>query len=337
MSARKASADAQSFDPQEGFSGGSERAAADKSDPSSDQKIERDTFVHTFFKKGAEFTEELLRENDRLRGQLLELESENAALRTHLASDAAMRDLLHKIEHLEREKSQLMTHVREAEANSSRFFARYAEMEEELSNLAHLYVASYQLHSTLRLREVLRHLKELLAQLVGSRAHAFYMQDPVRRELVPIASDGIALGGLPRLAIAPGSRSEEDRGAQDATGELVERTFLTGVAHIEEGDLSGARALGDRPAACVPMRIDDTVVGVIVIYSLLDQKPQFMPVDYALFKMLGAHAATALMGALLFADSDGQFPGLDAIRRVEGGAEAPHPSPPARDSSGGEA
>lgn len=283
--------------------------------------MERDTFVHTFFKKGAEFTEELLRENDRLRKQLLELESENAALRTHLASDAAMRDLLHKIEHLESEKAQLLTHVREAEATSTRFFARYAEMEEELSNLAHLYVASYQLHSTLRLREVLRHLKELLAQLVGSRAHAFYLQDPVRNELVPIASDGIALSRLPRLAIAPGTRAEEDRGSTDTVGRLVERVFMTGVAFIEEGELSGAPR--DRPAACVPMRIDDTVVGVIVIYSLLDQKPQFIPVDYALFKMLGAHAATALMGALLFADTDGKFPGLDAIRRLELSSETP--------------
>ncbi|WP_394850102.1 GAF domain-containing protein [Pendulispora brunnea] len=275
-------------------------------------KIERDSFVHTFFKKGAEFTDELLRENDRLRKRLFDLESENAALRTHLASDEAIRELLRKIEYLEREKEQLLSHVREAERNSSHLFTRYSEVEEELSNLAHLYVASYQLHSTLHLREVLRHLKELLTQLVGSRAHAFYLKDG--SDLVPISSDGIELSRLPRLAIHAGSRKEEDRGSRDRTGDLIERVFMTGVAHIEEGELSTAPR--DQPAACVPMRIDDAVVGVIVIYSLLDQKEQFLPVDYALFKMLGAHAATALMGALLFANSNGKFPGLEAIDAI---------------------
>ncbi len=295
----------------EGGTEGPRSAAFKGGDVSPEAKIERDSFVHTFFKKGAEFTDELLRDNDRLRKRLFDLESENAALRTHLASDEAIRELLRKIEHLEVEKEQLLSHVREAERHSSHLFTRYSEVEEELSNLAHLYVASYQLHSTLHLREVLRHLQELLTQLVGSRTHAFYLKDPTVGELVPIAGDGIDLARLPRLAIEPGSRREEDRGARNRTGELIERVFMTGVAHIEEGDLS--KAPRDQPAACVPMRIDDAVVGVIVIYSLLDQKEQFLPVDYALFKMLGAHAATALTGALLFAESNGKFPGTGAI------------------------
>ena len=51
-------------------------------------------FVHTFFKKGAEFTEELLKENEKLRARALELEGENASLRSTVASDQAMRDLM---------------------------------------------------------------------------------------------------------------------------------------------------------------------------------------------------------------------------------------------------
>src|SRR5579862_5513010 len=81
-------------------------------------KVQRDSFVHTFFKKGAEFTEELLHENERLRKAQADVESENAALRTQLASDEAIRDLLRKIEDLEREKSLLLSNMREAEAVS---------------------------------------------------------------------------------------------------------------------------------------------------------------------------------------------------------------------------
>src|SRR5689334_20445927 len=76
-------------------------------DAAAERKMQRDTFVHTFFKKGAEFTDELLRENDRLRKQQIELDADNTRLRSQLASDEAIRDLLRKIDQLEREKQNL--------------------------------------------------------------------------------------------------------------------------------------------------------------------------------------------------------------------------------------
>src|SRR5580658_7843029 len=169
----------------------SKRSDRPPTDLAAQLKMQRDSFVHTFFKKGAEFTEELLRENERLRKALGDVEGENASLRTQLASDEAIRDLLRKIEFLEREKSTLLSHVHEAEAVSTRFLNRHAQIEEELSNLASLHVASYHLHSTLRLPFVVRHLKELLSQIVGARAFAIYVADESQSELWPIASEGV--------------------------------------------------------------------------------------------------------------------------------------------------
>jgi hypothetical protein len=278
-------------------------------------KMQRDTFVHTFFKKGAEFTEELLRENERLRKEMVEFEDQNAQLRTQLKSNQAMRELINKIEHLEKERDKLLTQVHEVEAVSTRFSNRYAEMEEELSTLANLYVASYQLHSTLRPKLVLQHLRELLAQLVGARAHAFYVQNEAHTELVPVTSDGVSHERLPRIPL--GSSSPDVR--NQAITAAVERVYLTGVPHFNEerlGKPQSAKPANDAPVACLPMRIDDQVVGVIVIYSLLEQKEHFVAVDYELFKMLGAHAATALMGALLFANAEGKLPGFEAIENL---------------------
>src|SRR5690242_5542030 len=85
------------------------------SDVGGELKAQRDKFVHTFFKRGAEFTEELVKENDRLRKQILLVEAENTRLRTQLASDTAIRDLLKKIEQLEQEKEDLLSSVHEAE------------------------------------------------------------------------------------------------------------------------------------------------------------------------------------------------------------------------------
>jgi hypothetical protein len=265
-------------------------------------KIQRDSFVHTFFKKGAEFTEELLSENERLRKNAVELETENAALRTQLASDQAIRDLLRKIDDLEREKATLLSHVHEAEAVSTRFLNRHAQIEEELSNLASLHVASYHLHSTLRLPLVVRHLKELLAQLVGARSYAIYIADDARHELVPVASDGVDAAKLTRIIVGAIDVSDPRAG-------VIERTHLTGVPHITEGPLDETTS----PAACLAMRVDDRAVGVIVIHSLLKQKEQFVPVDFELFKMLGLHAASALVGAQLFTAADGRLPGLEVF------------------------
>ena len=264
--------------------------------PPADLGWQRETFVHTFFKKGAEFTEELLRENDRLRKQSRELESDNAALRTQLASDEAIRDLLKRIDRLEREKGALLSHINEAEAVSTRFTTRYSEMEEELSTLANLYVASYQLHSTLHLPRVIKHIQELLQQLVGARTHAIYMFDPTIKELVLVAGEGLDASKNARLPVV----------REDSAAPVVERAFLTGVHTIKEGPLAKT---GERdPAAVVPMRFDDRVVGVIVVYSVFEQKPAFLPVDLELFKMLAAHAASALTGAFLFAAAKGELP-----------------------------
>jgi GAF domain len=268
-------------------------------------KLQRDSFVSTFFKKGAEFTEELVAENDRLRGAMADLERENAALRTQLASDEAIRDLLRKIDALEREKSALLSHVHEAEAVSTRFLNRHAQIEEELSNLASLHVASYHLHSTLRLPLVVRHLKELLAQIVGARSYAIYVVNEATSELRPLASDGIEVEKIPPVRI--GSVEVEDPRSR-----VVERVFLTGDPFFAEespGESAGV-------VACLPMKIDDKKLGVITIFALLPQKEQLVAADYELFKMLGLHSAAAILGAALFTASGGKLVELDALLRL---------------------
>lgn len=47
----------------------------------------------------------------------------------------------------------------------------------------------------------------------------------------------------------------------------------------------------------------DRVLGVIVIYRLLEQKEAFTPRDHELFTLLGEHAATALLAAQLYLQS----------------------------------
>ncbi len=59
----------------------------------------------------------------------------------------------------------------------------------------------------------------------------------------------------------------------------------------------------EEPLAVIPLKIKDTVIGVISINKLLFQKTAFTTMDYELFTLLAGHAATALFSAKLYSAS----------------------------------
>ena len=59
----------------------------------------------------------------------------------------------------------------------------------------------------------------------------------------------------------------------------------------------------DEPIAVIPLKIKDSVIGVISINKLLVQKTAFTTMDYELFTLLAGHAATAIFSAKLYSTS----------------------------------
>src|SRR5262245_50815322 len=231
--------------------------------PPDDLKKERDAYIQQFFRKGAQFTEELLKENERLRERVGELETENRRLRAHLASDEAIRDLLRKIEDLESEKMELMHRSVRAEAVKENYGAQYSEVESELAHFANLYVATTQLHAARSVRGVLRALKEMLAQLLGAAAFAVYFASDDGSELIAITSEGVESAEVARHPMGKGAI-----GRAFATGEVI---FAAGQSPFAPGialpDLAAAlpasrdltKASIDDPAAVIPLQIDGRV------------------------------------------------------------------------------
>ncbi len=275
--------------------------ASDKSGssdpPPTDLKKERDEVLQQFA-KGTRISEEFIHEHERMQSRLRELETENAGLRAKVEADDAIRDLLAKIDQLEAEKQDLLSRYREAEAESSQWGERFQEVEGQFADLANLFVASNQIHSSLSPRGVTRRLKEVLAQLVGAEKYGVYLCNPDQSELVPIASEGVLGDELTPVS---------------AKGGPIGEVLRTGAAHIDE-EVDASKGTIARPPAIIPLNIDDRIVGVIAIFATLEQKSKFTSVDFELFKLLGQHAATALVSASMFAHAERQIPGLEAFR-----------------------
>ncbi len=269
--------------------------------PPEDLKRERDAFIQQFFRKGAQLTEELLKENERLRDKIGDLEQEASRLRALLASDEAIRDLLRKIEKLEQEKRELIHRSTQFEAKTGEFSERSAEVESELANLANLYVAISQLHQAQNVRTVLRNLKELLAQLLGAAAFAVYLASEDHKELVAVASEGVNAAEIARVP---------------ATSGPVGDAYTRGVVTFDPRADPSKGTIG-KPAAVVPLRLDGHPVGAVAIFSTLPQKTTFEGVDEELFKMLMVQAAPALINARLFTDTGRKMPALSGFLDLE--------------------
>lgn len=247
---------------------------------------EREQFVRTFLRKGVEYTEELLHENQELRLEIQQFRSDNARLRAQVASDDAIKELLRTVERLESERRALLEKSQNLEAGRAAHEGRTAEIESEFSDLANLYIATHQLHASLSVPNVVRQLKDMVGQLVGAQAFVIYVLDRAVARAIPIASEAVASSDVVPVPLE---------------GTPVGDVCLVALPRVrEEGGLTPGTV--DDPLAIIPLLADGCAVGVISIVSLLGHKTDWADVDRELFKLLGAQAGAALIAANLYAD-----------------------------------
>jgi nitrate/nitrite-specific signal transduction histidine kinase len=234
--------------------------------------------------KAKEFTEELLKENERLRFKLANLDTGGGAPG---ASDDRVREMQQRVRELEERLAEMEARHRKVEEENKEFADRYIEIEEQNNNLANLYVASYQLHSTLDYQEVLRIVQEIVINLIGAEAFHILMVGDKTGQLELECSEGQASS---EAGVAMGE------GPIGKAAQSGENFFAESVARREPSPFG-------EPLAVIPLKIKDSVIGVISINKLLVQKTQFTTMDYELFTLLAGHAATALFAAKLYSTS----------------------------------
>jgi hypothetical protein len=232
------------------------------------------------FLKAKEFTEELLRENERLRFKLAHAETGGTEDRT--------RELQTRVRELEERLRETEARFRKVEEENKEFADRYIEIEEQNNNLANLYVASYQLHSTLDFKEVIRIVQEIVINLIGAEAfHVFMLSDKTGH-----------------LELEGSEGQDAERSSIPLGDGLIGKAAKTGENYFADRVAHPVPTPFEQPVAVIPLKIKESVIGVISINKLLVQKTHFTTMDYELFTLLAGHAATAIFSAKLYSASE---------------------------------
>lgn len=189
-----------------------------------------------------------------------------------------------------------------AESDVKELASRLVDSEHQASRLMNLYVATYQLHSTLDPAEVQETIAEISINLLGAEQFVLLLREGEGSEC--------------EIALAEGNRDGWGglySGDHYAGGDsVVDETLEDGVLRL--GPTAESSVL-----AAVPLRVQEVIVGALVIIKLFDHKPMLKAEDRDLLELLSAHAASALFAARMFAAKDRKLRTLESLVKLARG------------------
>ncbi len=202
---------------------------------------------------------------------------------------AAVAETVGRVEDLERE-------IRDADRDREDLTTRLVEAEHQLGRLMNLYVATFQLHATLDPSEVQATIAEIAVDLLGAERFVLLLRKEGSNECEVALSRGLE---------------------NDASGLYAREKYMGGDplvdAALEDGVLRmGPDEFSDAIAA-VPLRVQDAIVGVLVVLKLFDHKSILRAEDRDLLDLLAAHAASALFAARVYSNTDRKLRTLESL------------------------
>jgi hypothetical protein len=227
------------------------------------------------------YIEALIEENGRLRLLVGDLEEQRQQ------TDRQLGFAESELGRIESERQKLAERIDQIEVESQDLLGQFHEIERQNSDLASLYVASYRLHETIKRSEVIAVIEEIIVNMIGSEELAIFEIDDESGKLILVDSLGIDPDDLARVTLKE-SRIEEAAG-------VLQEVVETGQRYVVESGDGKALEQNSGLTACVPLVLDDKVIGAIAVFRLLDQKEsKLTTLDFELFDLLATHAAAAL-------------------------------------------
>ena len=197
------------------------------------------------------------------------------------------------------ETDRLRRELEAAAEDSQELSSQLVESEQQRGRLMSLYVAIYQLHSTLDPEDVQATIAEIAIDLLGAQGFVLVLSQGE-------GEDGeIALSqGVDEIfeSIFGGTRYRGGDPMVDAT--------------LEDGVLRLSPFEGSNAVAAVPLTVQGATVGSLVLLKLLDHKPDLEPGDREILDLLAAHAASALFAARVYSATDRKLRTLESLVKL---------------------
>jgi hypothetical protein len=182
--------------------------------------------------------------------------------------EEAQRALSRADQDAEQRTAELLQRIRELESSSTEMEELLVRTERQASQLANLYVATYQLHASLETSDVCAAIADIAVNLLGAERFTVWLKDET--------------GQL---------RSQSECYAGGDT--LIDACLAQGSPQF--GPLAGSEAV-----VAVPFARNGDAVGVLVIAAFFAHKPGLATEDHELLDLMAAHAASALLAARAF-------------------------------------
>jgi uncharacterized coiled-coil protein SlyX len=189
-----------------------------------------------------------------------------------------------------------------AESDVKELASRLVDSEHQGGRLMNLYVATYQLHATLEPAEVQATIAEIAINLLGAEQFVLLLRKDDAPGYEIALLEGMYDGPVPPY----------DGDTYLGGDPMVDATLRDGVLRL--GPTAESQAL-----AAVPLRVQNDIVGALVLNKLLDHKPILRAEDRDLLDLLSAHAASAMFAARLFATKDRKLRTLESLVKLARG------------------
>jgi len=231
------------------------------------------------FRRTKELTIELMRDNEQLRVQNLLLERQKMEAEQRFDHSRLGKEN----EQLRSELEMLNARLADNEKKSQKFRRRYEDIEQYNMALSNVYIAANQLHSTLDFTAVVKMAEEILWNFVASPCFAIFLRDEKTSDLKLVGGQGI-----------------EGRFPSDV---LHEPTGMIAEALSEGTSLFVENVTSADPLACVPLKIEERVVGLVTVYEIEAHKEGLSDLDKELFELLANQTATAMTSSRVYSET----------------------------------
>jgi hypothetical protein len=170
--------------------------------------------------------------------------------------------------------------LQEALRENARLTERYLAAEQQVSDLANLYVAVSSLHGATETAAVVAAVREIVANLVGSEEFALFETEPRSGHIRLVAASGVAAFRFETVEVGTG---------------IIGTVAETGRPYLRRQGGDGQSGSDESITACLPLRVGTSVSGVLAIFHLLPHKGALEVPDLDLLELLSAHVAPALL------------------------------------------